>query len=286
MSVAANVETEEIEIHLLMDGIHRHYGYDFRDYDPAAVKDRIWNQIQSEGLTTISGLQEKIIHEPACMDRFLGELSRGDCAMFDDPAVFSAFRRKVIPLLRTYPFIRIWHVGCANQGEATGSEVYSLAILMWEEGLYDRCKIYVTDVNAGSLRKAKEGIFPLEIMKEYGHNFVNYLSAGGRSTLDHYYTENGDKAIFHPHLKTHLIFSQHHLATDSSFNEFNLILCRNVMTAFNPALKKRVFGLLHHSLCRFGILGLGDRDSMKHNPHRAGYKPLGNGISRLYRRVA
>ena len=153
-------ELEDIEIQLLLEGVFRYYGFDFRNYAPASLKRRIWNIIRSEQLTSISGLQEKVLHDPACMERFLLGLSVNVTAMFRDPSFYLAFRSKVVPLLRTYPYIRIWHAGCS-----TGEEVYSMAILLLEEGLYHRCRIYATDMNETVLRKAKAGIFPVGLMQ-------------------------------------------------------------------------------------------------------------------------
>src|SRR5262249_28945387 len=162
-------------------------------------------------LATISALQERVLHDPACMERFLLNLSVNVTAMFRDPAFYLTFRRRVVPVLRTYPFIRIWHTGCS-----TGEEGYSMAILLQEEQLYDRCRIYATDMNETVLRKAREGIFPLNSMQSYT---ANYLKAGGLRSFSEYYTAAYDSAIFNPSLSSSVIFSQHNLAMDGSFNE-------------------------------------------------------------------
>ncbi|MEK7857452.1 MAG: CheR family methyltransferase, partial [Acidobacteriota bacterium] len=262
----------------------------FRDYDHAGLAPRIRRIVRAERLTTISGLQEKIIHDASCMDRFLIDICRAseeaDGSMFDDPEFFFTLRRKVVPRLRTYPFIRIWQIGCGpDAGGLPGSAAYSMAILMWEEGLYDRCKIYVSDVSETLLEKAKEGIVPLDEMKEYSRNNLHYLESGGRGALSNFYTANGNKAILHPKLKRNLVFSQHSFVTDGSFNEFNVVLCRNAMELFNPSLKERVYRLLHQSICPFGILGLGRRDSLSFSPHEQRYAPM-EGTARLYERIA
>ncbi|MEC4818577.1 MAG: CheR family methyltransferase, partial [Scytonema sp. PMC 1069.18] len=173
-------QLEEIELQLLLEGIYRYYGFDFRNYALASLKRRIWSTIQAEGLTNISGLQEKVLHDPECMERLLYNLSVNVTAMFRDPSFFLAFRKKVVPMLRTYPFIRIWHAGCS-----TGEEVYSMAILLHEEGLYHRCRLYATDINEMVLKQAKMGIFPLELMQDYTQN---YLKAGGKKSFSEYYT--------------------------------------------------------------------------------------------------
>lgn len=269
-------ELETIEIQLLLEAMYQYYGFDFRDYALASLKRRIWNVIRAEKLTSISGLQERILHDPECLGRFLLGLSVHVTSMFRDPNFYLAFRRKVVPLLRTYPFIRIWLAGCS-----TGEEVYSMAILMLEEGLYHRCRFYATDMNEMVLAKAKTGIYPLELMQEYTQN---YLRAGGKQSFSEYYTAAYDRAIFHGSLRENIIFSQHNLATDRSFNEFNAILCRNVLIYFNQSLQERVHKLLYESLIRFGVLGLGRQESLNFTPHEHQYEALDH-REKLYRRM-
>lgn len=270
-------ELEDIEIQLLLEGVFRYYGFDFRDYAMASLKRRIWNTVRAEKLDSISGLQEKILHDPQCMERFLLGLSVNVTSMFRDPSFYIAFRNNVIPLLRTYPFIRIWHAGCS-----TGEEVYSLAILLHEEGLYHRCRIYATDINEAVLSQAKAGIFPLDLMREYSQF---YFQAGGKETLSEYYTAAYENAIFRSFLKENMIFSVHNLVTDASFNEFNVILCRNVLIYFNQELQERVHKLLYESLRMFGILALGRRETLKMTPFEQCYEPL-ESSEQLYRRIA
>jgi chemotaxis protein methyltransferase CheR len=267
---------EAIEIQLLLDGILRRYGFDFREYSPASLKRRIWNVIRSERLATISGLQEKALHDPACMERLLLGLSVNVSSMFRDPPFFLALRTRVVPLLRTYPFIRIWSAGCS-----TGEEVYSVAILLREEGLYERSRIYATDLSGAALKHAREGIFPLGSMREYTRN---YLESGGRKSFSEYYTSGHGHAAFHPSLKENIVFSLHNLATDGSFNEFHVILCRNVMIYFQGSLQQRVHTLLYESLVRLGVLGLGAKESLQFTPHEDRYELL-DGTHKLYRRV-
>ncbi|MFB8789494.1 MAG: protein-glutamate O-methyltransferase CheR [Potamolinea sp.] len=269
-------ELEAIEIELLLEGLYRHYGYDFREYAFASLKRRILNSVHEEGLRSISGLQEKVFHDPAALERFLLRISVNVTAMYRDPSFFLAFRSKVVPILRTYPFIRIWHAGCS-----TGEEVYSMAILMLEEGLYHRCRFYATDMNEVVLKKAKAGIFPLDLMQEYTQC---YLRAGGKQSFSEYYTAAYESAIFRSSLKENIVFSQHNLATDSSFNEFNVILCRNVLIYFNQSLQNKVHKLLYDSLSRFGILGLGSHETLKLIPHEQHYEVL-DSREKLYRRI-
>jgi chemotaxis protein methyltransferase CheR len=275
-SPKARGEVEALEVELLLEGVFRRYGYDFRDYAPASLKRRIWNVVRSEDLQTISALQERVLHDPACMERFLLAVSVNVTSMFRDPTFFLTFRRRVVPLLRTYPFIRIWHAGCS-----TGEEVYSMAILLQEEGLYERCRIYATDLNEAVLRRAREGIFPMEAVEQYSRN---YLGAGGTKTLSEYYTAAYGNAIFRATLRNNVVFSQHNLAMDGSFNEFNVVLCRNVMIYFKRSLQQRVHELIFESLARFGILGLGDKETLQFTPHEHQYEQLEPG-ERLYRRV-
>lgn len=272
-----NDDLEDIEIQLLLDGLYRYYGYDFRDYALASLRRRVWNAVRAEGLKTISGLQERVLHDDAALERFLLALSVNVTAMFRDANFYLAFRNRVVPMLRTYPFIRIWHTGCS-----TGEEVYSIAMLLMEEGLYNRCRLYATDMNEAVLRKAREGIFPLSKMQEYTQN---YLKSGGKRAFSEYYTASYDSAIFSGALREHMIFSQHNLAMDGPFNEFHVILCRNVLIYFNKQLQARVHNLLYDSLVKFGVLGLGHNESIRFNPHENDYEEL-EFATRLYRRIA
>jgi chemotaxis protein methyltransferase CheR len=272
----AKSELEEIEIRLLTEGIYQHYGFDFRDYSMPSLRRRIWKRVYAEGLSTVSGLIEKVLHDAQSMERLLLDLSINTTAMFRDPTFYLAFRRKVVPLLRTYPFIRIWHAGCS-----TGEEVYSMAILLQEEGLYDRCRIYATDINEAVLQKAKSGIFPLSTMQE---NTSNYITAGGMGTFSDYYTARYDYAIFRPALRENVVFAQHNLVTDASFNIFNVIFCRNVLIYFNNALQDRVQQLFLQSMEMFGILGLGKKESLRYTVVDDDYEVV-DAEEKLYRRM-
>ncbi|MBD2499459.1 CheR family methyltransferase [Anabaena azotica] len=267
---------EEIEIKLLLEGVYQYYGYDFRNYAVSSLKRRIHNFMRLEGLENISALQEKLLHDRTCLERFLLSLTVNVTSMFRDPSFYLAFRKQVVPLLRTYPFIRIWHAGCS-----TGEEVYSMAILLQEENLYHRCRIYATDTNEKVLQNAKSGIFPLKMMQEYTQL---YLRAGGKQSFSEYYTAAYDHAIFRASLRENVIFAQHNLATDSSFNEFNVIFCRNVLIYFNQVLQKRVHTLFHNSLCSFGILGLGKQESLRFTSYEQYYEEIAKG-EKLYRRL-
>jgi chemotaxis protein methyltransferase CheR len=217
-----------------------------------------------------------VLHDPACLDRFLLGLSVNVTSMFRDPSFYRAFRAQVVPLLRTYPFIRIWHAGCS-----TGEEVYSMAILLEEEGLYQRCRLYATDMNEMVLKQAKAGVFSMKSMQEYTSN---YLQAGGKQSFSEYYTAAYENAIFRSSIRENIVFSQHNLAIDGSFNEFNVILCRNVLIYFNQSLQERVHKLLYESLGRFGVLGLGRQESLKFTPHEEQYEALDK-RDKLYRKI-
>jgi chemotaxis protein methyltransferase CheR len=268
---------EDIEIDLLLEGIYRQYGFDFRNYALSSLKRRVRYFIRDERIGTVSLLQDRILHDPAWLERFVYKLSVNVSAMFRDPQFYVAFRQQVVPMLKTYPFIRIWLAGVSM-----GEEVYSLAILLTEEGIYDRCRIYATDMNDAVLKKAKEGIYPLELMQTYTNN---YIKAGGKQSFSDYYTAAYDNAMLKASLRDNIVFAQHNLATDSSFNEFHVILCRNVMIYFNSELQAHVYNLLHESLVTFGVLGLGAKETMKFSPHEHAYEEIDK-MARLYRRIA
>jgi chemotaxis protein methyltransferase CheR len=268
---------QDIEIELLLEGLYRAHGFDFRDYSRGAIKRRILELLRDEQLTTVSEFQNKLLHDAACLQRFLLGLSVHATAMFRDPSFYLTFRKQVVPLLRTYPTVQIWVAGCSS-----GEEVYSLAILLQEEGLYPKCRIYATDISQAILRKARDGIFPLAAMREYT---ANYHQAGGVHEFSDYYTAQYDSVMFSGSLKQNLVFSEHNLATDGSFNEFQVILCRNVMIYFNKELQARVHNLLYDSLSMFGVFGLGNKESLKFTPRAEFYEHL-NEKDKLYRKVA
>lgn len=270
------IGVERLEIQLLLEGVYARYGFDFRGYAFASLKRRIWSFVHSEGLNSISGLQERVLRDPECVQRLILALSVNVTAMYRDPEFFLVFRNKVVPHLRTYPFVRIWHAGCSS-----GEEVYSMAILLQEEGLYERCRIYATDMNESVLKTAREGIFPLESVRQYSRN---YLRAGGTDSLEKYFTSGYGNALFRSSLRDNIVFSQHNLASDGSFNEFNVILCRNVMIYFGKTLQDRVHTLLYDSLGLFGTLGLGSKESLQFTPHERDFQQIETG-SKLFRRI-
>lgn len=277
MLAAAEVhQTEALEVELLLAGTARRYGYDFRGYSRASLMRRIRHAVRREGVPTVSALQDRVLHDTAAMARFIERIAVHTTSMFRDADVYEALRRDVIPLLRTYPFIRIWHAGCSS-----GEEVYSLAIVLQEEGLYERCRLYATDFSDSIIDRARKGIFSLAAIREHT---VAYQKSGGRGDFSAYYETDGRHAIIRQSLRRNIIFSQHNLVCDGAFNEFHLIMCRNVMIYFDPGLRERVHGLLYGSLAKFGILSVGKKESMHFTPFEDRYEELAADL-KIYRRI-
>ena len=267
---------EEFEIDLLLEAVYRIRGFDFRDYARASLRRRIQNRLRAEKADTMTCLLARAVHDASCMDRLVAGLSVNVSTMFRHPHFFRALREQVFPLLRTWPYIRIWQAGCSM-----GEEVYSVAIMLAEDGLIGRCRIYATDINETVLQRAREGIYPLELMQQCTQN---YIQAGGTRSFSEYYTAAYDNAIFTPVLREQVVFAKHNLVTDATFNEFNLILCRNVLIYFNRALQDRVHRLLYDSLANFGVLGLGARETLFLTPLEDCYEEV-VAPHRLYRRM-
>jgi chemotaxis protein methyltransferase CheR len=270
------LDLEQLELELLLEGIHRRYGFDFRDYAPASLRRRVRRRMAGEKVETISGLQDLLLHDPAVMERLLRDLSINVTAMFRDPSFFAAFRERVVPLLRSYPFARLWVAGCS-----TGEEVYSLAILLAEEGLSERVRIYATDINQAVVDAARLGVFPLDKMREYTQN---YIRAGGKRSFSEYYVARYDGAQFARELVEGVVFAQHNLASDAAFNEFQAITCRNVMIYFAQPLQERVHRLFYESLTMFGVLALGQKESIRFSPYERSFEEL-DAAERLYKKV-
>lgn len=267
---------QEIERDLLLEAVYRHWGYDFRGYARGSLNRRIKVAMSREGVSTISAFQDLVLRDAACMERFVATLSIHVTSMFRDPRFFAALRDTVVPMLRTYPFIRVWIAGCAS-----GEEVYSTAILLEEEGIYDRCRIYATDLSDAIVDRASNGIFALSSMRSYTQN---YQASGGKRDFSGYYTARYENAIIKQSLKRNIVFATHNLVSDTSFNEFNLILCRNVMIYFARPLQNQVFALLHKSLSRLGVLGLGKKEALRYSGIEHHYEELSEEL-KLYRRV-
>lgn len=260
------IEIEDIEIQLLLDGIFEKYGLDFRDYSRAHIKRRVKHRIEIDGFNSISELQGKILRDREFFENFLLDFSINVTEMYRDPSFYKAIRKEVIPILRTYPFIKIWHAGCSS-----GEEVYSMAILLKEEGLYEKTQIYATDFNNDILRQAKRGIYRLESVKLFTKN---YQQSGGKNNLSNYYIADNENVIVDSLLKERIVFSEHNLVIDGVFGEMNLIICRNVLIYFEKDLQNKVFKLFRNSLVPGGILGLGSRESLIGVDIKDNFEPL------------
>ncbi|NDP20617.1 MAG: protein-glutamate O-methyltransferase CheR [Paludibacter sp.] len=248
-------DTTELEISLLLEAVYQKYGYDFRQYSKAHVNRRILNRMKLSGLEDVSQIQSKVLKDETFAYELLQDLSITVTEMFRDQDFYRSLRENVIPVLKTYPFIKIWHAGCA-----TGEEAYSMAIIMQEAGLYERTTIYATDFNQHALNRAKEGIFSNAMMKEYT---VNYQLSGGNESFSNYYTSNFDNVIMNQSLKKNIVWANHNLVTDSVFAEVHLILCRNVLIYFDTNLQNKVQKLFYDSLINGGILCLGSKESLR-----------------------
>ena len=248
-------ETLELETSSLLEAVYQKYGYDFRQYSEAHIMRRIRNRMAMSGLEDISQMKSKILNDEIFASKLIQDLSITVTEMFRDPGFYKSLRENVIPILKTYPFIKIWHAGCA-----TGEEAYSMSIIMQEEGLYDRTTIYATDFNQLALNKAKEGIFSNEMIKGYT---TNYQLAEGKESFSNYYTSNYDNVIMNKSLKKNIVWANHNLVTDSVFAEVHLILCRNVLIYFDRDLQNKVQTLFYNSLINGGILCLGSKESLR-----------------------
>jgi chemotaxis protein methyltransferase CheR len=270
-----NPSSIEIELKLLIEAIYLKYSYDFRDYAGASQKRRVLHALRQLRCESISELQAKVLHDSDTFMELLQFLTIPTTEMFRDPDYFLALREQVFPFLKTYPSLKIWIAGCS-----TGEELYSIAILLKEEGLLDRSIIYATDINPHSLERAKKGIFSLERVRNYT---ASYQAAGGKQSFSDYYTAAYDGALFDRSLCENVSFADHSLATDSVFSEMQLVCCRNVMIYFNQALQERALGLFHESLCYRGFLGLGSKESIDFSGHANSFEPLAK-VQRIYRK--
>ena len=256
----------DIEVRLLIDAIYLKYHYDFRGYAAASIKRRVRSALRHFGIESVSRLQEQMLHDPACFPVLLGFLTVPVSDMFRDPPYFRALRELVAPVLRTYPSLKVWVPGCS-----TGEEVYSLAILLREEGLLDRTLIYATDINPHTLQKAEAGVFAADRVAGFTEN---HRRSGAPCSLSEYYTAAYDRAVFDKSLKQQIVFSDHSLATDSVFAEVQLVSCRNVLIYFDRGLQDRAIGLFRDSLCRKGFLGIGAKETLRFSSHADGFTEL------------
>ena len=268
---------QDIEIRLLVEAVHLRYGHDFRDYSPASMKRRVLQAQQRMGAATISALQERILHDPAEFAQLLQYLTVPVSEMFRDPSYFLALRQQVVPVLRTYPSIKVWVAGCS-----TGEEPYSLAILLREEGLLERTILYATDINHASLEKARQGIYDLEAVRKFTRN---YQRAGGQKSFSDYYTAAYGGAVLDKSLRDSITFADHSLATDAVFSETQFVSCRNVLIYFNRRLQDRALGLFHESLSHRGFLGLGSKETLDFSAYADKFEVVSR-PERIYRKAA
>lgn len=247
--------TRDFEVQLLLDALRYRCGFDFSNYVQVSLRRRLMQALSSSDIQYVSEAIPRVLYDQPFFHKLFYALSVTVTEFFRDPSFYRILREQIVPILKTYPFINIWHAGCA-----TGEEIYSLAILLQEEGLYDKTRIYATDINNRSLAMAKEGVYPLETMREQA---TNYQKAGGKGALANYYLAKYDLALMDPELQKNVVFSTFNLVTDNVFAEIHLVFCRNVLIYFDQTLQNRVLRLLHDSLVHGGILCLGSRESVK-----------------------
>jgi chemotaxis protein methyltransferase CheR len=256
----------DIELQLLLDAIYLKYHYDFRGYAVASLRRRLRVAMSRFGCATLSQLQDKVVHDGVTFPALLDLLTVPVSDMFRDPSYFRALRERVVPLLRTYPSLKVWVAGCS-----TGEEAYSLAILLAEEQLLARTLIYATDINPQTLEKAEAGVYEVDRLAGFTEN---HRRSGARSSLSDYYTAAYGRAVIDNRLKQHIVFSDHSLATDTVFAEMQLISCRNVLIYFNRALQDRAIGLFREALCRRGFLGIGSKESLRFSAYADAFVEL------------
>jgi chemotaxis protein methyltransferase CheR len=269
------LENERLEIRLLLEAIYQKYGYDFREYANAHTKRRLEHRLHLSGLSNYSQMIHRIIHDEAFFNKLLMDLSINVTEMFRDPWFYRTIRETIVPHLKTYSFIKTWHAGCS-----AGQEVYSMCILLEEEGIRQRAQVYATDFNELILEKAKQGIYPMDVVREYT---ANYQKAGGTRSFSDYYTADYDNVILKQRLKEKVLFSQHNLVTDGVFGEMNIIFCRNVLIYFNRELQNKVLRLFYDSLCPGGFLCLGSKESLKFTEMADAFEPVA-GKEKIYRK--
>jgi chemotaxis protein methyltransferase CheR len=268
--------TFDIELGLLLEAVYQRYQHDFRQYARASLARRLRQAMEDFGCRSLSHLQERLLHEPEVFARLLRYFTVQVSEMFRDPAYFRALREQVLPVLKTYPSIKVWVAGCSS-----GEEVWSLAILLAEEDMLERAVLYATDINPDALRAAESGIYPVERIAQYSQA---YRDAGGRRSLSDYYTASENGVIFERALRQHMVFADHSLATDSVFSEVHLVSCRNVLIYFDRELQQRALGLFHEALTRRGFLGLGGKETLRFSGFETRFAEFCGG-ERIYQRL-
>jgi len=271
-----SVDNQQIEIDLLLQAIYIKYGYDFRDYAGASIKRRILKRLSSSGLGSVSEMQHRLLNDSYFFKQLLLDLSINVTEMYRDPSFYQTFREHVIPNLKTLSHVKLWHAGCA-----TGEEVYSLAIMFQEEDLNEKTQVYATDINETVLRKAKEGIFPED---KIINSEQNYKKAKGSKQLSDYYFKKYSHVTMRNSLKKNVLFADHNLATDESFGEMNVILCRNVLIYFNQKLQDRVIGIFNESLVEGGYLCLGTKETISFTSYGNQFKEIDKEV-KIYQKI-
>jgi chemotaxis protein methyltransferase CheR len=273
----STTDVERLETEILLEGIFRRWGYDFRNYAHASLKRRLMQRLKRSGLNRLSEMLPKLLHDEEFFNLLLKDLSVTVTEMFRDPRFYIAFCKQVVPVLRTYPFLKVWHAGCA-----TGEEVYSMAILLKEEGLYDRAQIYATDYNNRSLDIARQGMYPFDDIQSYT---ANYNAARGKASFSDYYHAKYGSAKINEDLKKNITFAHHNLVTDGVFGEMNLVVCRNVLIYFDNDLQDRALSLFRDSLCYRGYLCLGNRETIDFSAVSDSFETIAE-KARVFRTVA
>ncbi len=265
----------DIEVRLLLEAIFLRYHYDFRRYSMVSLKRRIGVAMTNLDCRTVSALQERVLHDPPSFTKLLQYITVPVSEMFRDPAFFKVLRETIVPDLRTYPSLKFWVAGCS-----TGEEVYSIAILLREEGLLQKSILYATDINPDALVKAEAGLFALDRMPTFHEN---HKASGGKGSLSEHYTARYGNAVFDRTLRQNVVFSDHSLATDNVFAEVQMVTCRNVLIYFDKELQARAIGLFRDALCRRGFLGLGSRETLQFSPHVESFTELAR-VEKWYQR--
>jgi chemotaxis protein methyltransferase CheR len=269
-----DAELENIELQLLIEGVRRYFGINLEEYAGSALRRQVWLALRAEKMRTVSGLLEKLLHEPDALNRFMDGFNRAEPS---GPRFFKYFREEIVPVLRTYPFVKIWQAGAESL-----RDFYFIAIILHEEGFYEKATIYVTDANRSNLDRAQDGMFALGGVRELEKT---YNASGGRGRLGEYFSGGRLNGIFKPHLRRNMVFSEHNLATDGSFNEFNMIACRQALEPLSDTARAHAHEVLYASLGIFGILALGPNDSIHNTRNQLAFKEL-DGEQRIYRKIA
>ncbi len=270
-------ELEKIELDLFLEALYRRYGYDFRRYARASIRRRARQTLEKSKRQRLGDLIPLLLQDEAFALQVVRDFSVTVTEMFRDPEFYRAVRQSVAPYLKTYPFVKVWVAGCS-----TGEEVYSLAILLTEEGLYSRAKIYATDINDAALQKAADGIYPLKSVRQYT---ANYQQAGGLASFADYYHAEYDSAIIRQELKANITFAHHNLATEDSFGEMHVVFCRNVLIYFDRSLQDRALSLFAESLTRGGFLCLGVKETLEFSPVASRFRVV-DAAQRIYQKKA